>query len=225
MTRKKIKIKKIDNIAARQVTFSKRRRGLFKKAEELAVLCDADVALIVFSSTGKLFDFASSSMKHILQKYVSHSSNIKKYQPLEFLQQENSLQVRLSKEISDKTRELRRMRGEDLEGLSLEELEELAQKLQVGLNRVSETKDEQIRNEIATLQYKGAELMEENNRLKQRVAEMNNDRRNGLIIADMDRMILEEGQTSESITNNSTTQPPHLQAADCSDTLLKLGLP
>lgn len=64
MTRKKIKIKKIDNIAARQVTFSKRRRGLFKKAEELAVLCDADVALIVFSSTGKLFDFASSRYVH-----------------------------------------------------------------------------------------------------------------------------------------------------------------
>ncbi|XP_031097534.1 MADS-box protein JOINTLESS-like [Ipomoea triloba] len=225
MTRKKIKIKKIDNIAARQVTFSKRRRGLFKKAEELAVLCDADVALIVFSSTGKLFDFASSSMKHILQKYVSHSSNIKKYPPLQFLQQENSLQVRLSKEISDKTRELRRIRGDDLEGLSLEELEELEQKLEVGLNRVSETKDEQIRNEIATLQYKGAELMEENDRLKQRVAEMNNDR-NGRIVGDMDRMILEEGQTSDqSITNNSTTQPP-LQAADCSDTLLlKLGLP
>jgi len=60
MTRAKIKIKKIDNITARQVTFSKRRRGLFKKAEELSVLCDADVGLIVFSSTGKLFDYSSS---------------------------------------------------------------------------------------------------------------------------------------------------------------------
>nr|GLL35464.1 MADS-box protein JOINTLESS-like [Ipomoea trifida] len=133
--------------------------------------------------------------------------------------QENSLKVRLSKEISDKTLELRRISGEDLEGLSLEELEELEQKLEVGLNRVSETKDEQFRKEIATLQYKGAELMEENNWLKQRVA---NDRQNGRIVPDMDRMILDEGQTSESMTNNSTTQPP-LQAAHCSDTLLKLG--
>nr|GMD30817.1 MADS-box protein SVP-like [Ipomoea batatas] len=96
----------------------------------------------------------------------------------------------------------------------------MEQKLEVGLNRVSETKDEQFRNEIATLQYKGAELMEENNWLKQRVA---NDRQNGRIVPGMDRMILDEGQTSESITNNSTTQPP-LQAAHCSDTLLKLGL-
>uniref|UniRef100_K3Y0D0 MADS-box domain-containing protein n=1 Tax=Setaria italica TaxID=4555 RepID=K3Y0D0_SETIT len=53
-------IRRIENAAARQVTFSKRRRGLFKKAEELAVLCDADVALIVFSATGKLSQFASS---------------------------------------------------------------------------------------------------------------------------------------------------------------------
>lgn len=60
MKRTKIKIKKIDNITARQVTFSKRRRGLFKKAQELSVLCDAEVGLIVFSATGKLFDYGSS---------------------------------------------------------------------------------------------------------------------------------------------------------------------
>ncbi|GKB70823.1 MADS-box protein SVP, partial [Tanacetum coccineum] len=60
MARDKIQIKKIDNATARQVTFSKRRRGLFKKAEELSVLCDADVALIIFSSTGKLFHYSSS---------------------------------------------------------------------------------------------------------------------------------------------------------------------
>ncbi|KAK8597072.1 hypothetical protein V6N12_065548 [Hibiscus sabdariffa] len=60
MAREKIKIKKIDNLTARQVTFSKRRRGLSKKAQELSVLCDAEVALIIFSATGKLFEFASS---------------------------------------------------------------------------------------------------------------------------------------------------------------------
>ncbi|KAJ0026097.1 hypothetical protein Pint_08468 [Pistacia integerrima] len=61
MAREKIKIKKIDNVTARQVTFSKRRRGLFKKAEELSVLCDAEVALIIFSATGKLFEYCSAS--------------------------------------------------------------------------------------------------------------------------------------------------------------------
>ena len=60
MRRQKIEIKKIDSIAARQVTFSKRRRGLFKKAQELSTLCDAEIAITVFSATGKLFEYASS---------------------------------------------------------------------------------------------------------------------------------------------------------------------
>jgi hypothetical protein len=60
MARQKIKIKKIDNATARQVTFSKRRRGIFKKAEELSVLCDAEVGLVIFSTTGKLYEYASS---------------------------------------------------------------------------------------------------------------------------------------------------------------------
>lgn len=76
MAREKIQIKKIDNAAARQVTFSKRRRGLFKKAEELSVLCDADVGLIVFSSTGKLSEYSSTSMKEMLERYHLHSKNI-----------------------------------------------------------------------------------------------------------------------------------------------------
>ncbi|GMN33973.1 hypothetical protein TIFTF001_004445 [Ficus carica] len=65
MAREKIQIKKIANATARQVTFSKRRRGLFKKAEELSVLCDADVGLIIFSSTGKLFEYSSSREKGV----------------------------------------------------------------------------------------------------------------------------------------------------------------
>ena len=60
MAREKINIKKIEKTAARQVTFSKRRRGLFKKAQELAVLCDVQVGLVVFSSTGELYDFSTS---------------------------------------------------------------------------------------------------------------------------------------------------------------------
>ncbi|KAB1200087.1 MADS-box protein AGL24 [Morella rubra] len=60
MTRRKIEIKRIDNKTARQVTFSKRTKGLFKKATELSTLCDAEIALIVFSATGRLFEYGSS---------------------------------------------------------------------------------------------------------------------------------------------------------------------
>jgi hypothetical protein len=71
MTRRKIQIKKIDNTTARQVTFSKRRRGLFKKARELSTLCDAEIAVIVFSSTGKLFDYSSSRFLSLSHNHLS----------------------------------------------------------------------------------------------------------------------------------------------------------
>ncbi|KAF8370030.1 hypothetical protein HHK36_009639 [Tetracentron sinense] len=60
MGRGKIVIRRIDNSTSRQVTFSKRRSGLLKKAKELAILCDAEVGLMIFSSTGKLHEFAST---------------------------------------------------------------------------------------------------------------------------------------------------------------------
>ena len=59
MGRGRVELKRIENKINRQVTFSKRRNGLLKKAFELSVLCDAEVALVVFSPRGKLFEFAS----------------------------------------------------------------------------------------------------------------------------------------------------------------------
>lgn len=60
MGRGRVELKRIENKINRQVTFSKRRNGLLKKAYELSVLCDAEVALIVFSSRGKLYEFGST---------------------------------------------------------------------------------------------------------------------------------------------------------------------
>ncbi|KAE8719563.1 MADS-box protein AGL24 [Hibiscus syriacus] len=174
MAREKIKIKKIDNLTARQVTFSKRRRGLFKKAEELSVLCDADVALIIFSATGKLFEFASS----------------------------------------------RQMRGEDLQGLNIDELQKLEMLLESGLKRIIHTKDDRITNEISCLENKGAMLLEENKQLKQKMAAMCKGKTTDIVAG-------EEGMSSESVTNNvcscSSSCPP--LEDDSSDTSLKLGLP
>ncbi|CAI0554504.1 unnamed protein product [Linum tenue] len=58
MGRVKLQIKRIENITNRQVTFSKRRNGLIKKAYELAILCDIDIALIMFSPSGRLSHFS-----------------------------------------------------------------------------------------------------------------------------------------------------------------------
>ncbi|CAI9285094.1 unnamed protein product [Lactuca saligna] len=74
MGRGRVQLKRIENKISRQVTFSKRRTGLLKKAHEISVLCDADVALIVFSTKGKLFEYAThSSMETILERYERYS--------------------------------------------------------------------------------------------------------------------------------------------------------
>lgn len=62
MGRGRVEMKKIENLSSRQVTFSKRRNGLMKKARELSVLCDAEVAVIVFSSSGKLYEYSSTRL-------------------------------------------------------------------------------------------------------------------------------------------------------------------
>ena len=71
MGRGKIEIKRIENPTSRQVTFSKRRGGLMKKGHELSVLCEADVAVIIFSSAGKMFEFASSGTRYDSPNFVS----------------------------------------------------------------------------------------------------------------------------------------------------------
>jgi len=69
MGRGKIEIKKIQNKTTRQVTFSKRRTGLLKKTHELSVLCEAQVGLIIFSSTGKLSQYCSDSTRYIYPSF------------------------------------------------------------------------------------------------------------------------------------------------------------
>ena len=66
MGRGKIPIKRIENQTTRQVTFSKRRAGLLKKTHELSVLCDAQIGLIIFSSTGKMCQYCSEPYRSLL---------------------------------------------------------------------------------------------------------------------------------------------------------------
>ncbi|KAL5558498.1 hypothetical protein UlMin_034709 [Ulmus minor] len=231
MAREKIKIKKIDNITARQVTFSKRRRGLFKKAEELSVLCDADVALIIFSATGKLFEYSSSSMKDMLARCHQHDNNLEKpNQPSLELQLENSNNhTRLSKEVADKSQQLNQMMGVDMKGLRIEELQELEKKLEVGLTRVLETKEERTMNEIASLERKGAELIEKNKQLYQKMMMLSPRGKHAVVESAETGINIEEGMSSDqsaatNVCSYNSTGPSQLED-DCSDTFLKLGLP
>ncbi|XP_057763607.1 MADS-box protein JOINTLESS-like isoform X3 [Salvia miltiorrhiza] len=207
MVRQKIQIKKIDNLSTRQVTFSKRRRGLFKKAQELATLCDAEIALIVFSATGKLFDYSSSSMMQIIQrlkKLQSEGSYSNRHRQTLNNQQSNfqaggDNYDAINKEFTSLTLELRQLNGEDLQGLGLNELARLERVVELALGRVGKTKNDMLMNEISKHKRREIELSEENATLKQQA---------------------EQGSSVESITNSSGFG----EDMSVSDTALKLGL-
>ena len=81
MGRKKIKIEKIEEGRNRQVTFLKRKAGLFKKAYELATLTDSQVGVIVFGHNGRLSQFCSTDMDAMLLRYTEVSSS-RRWEPI-----------------------------------------------------------------------------------------------------------------------------------------------
>ena len=72
-----------------QVTFNKRKFGVMKKAYELSVLCDCEIALIIFSSSNKLYQYASTDMDNVLLKYTEYN------EPHESLTNKNIIDVRV----------------------------------------------------------------------------------------------------------------------------------
>ncbi|KAG2611810.1 MADS-box transcription factor 55-like isoform X1 [Panicum virgatum] len=225
MAQERRAIRRIENAAARQVTFSKRRRGLFKKAQELAVLCDADVALIVFSATGKLSQFASSSMNKIIDKYSTHSKNLGKSheKPSIDLNVEQSKYSGLNEQLAEASHGLRQMRGEELEGLSVEELHQMERKLEAGLHRVLSTKDQLFMQQISELQQKGAQLEDDNRLLKKQVPQVITAGA-AVVAADTEDVLTEDGQSSESVMTALYSGSSH-DNDDGSDISLKLSLP
>ncbi|KAJ8452946.1 hypothetical protein Cgig2_014709 [Carnegiea gigantea] len=159
MVRSRIQIKKIENIAARQVTFSKRRRGLFKKAQELSTLCDAQIGLTVFSSTGKLHTFSTSSLALLLDIILYRLGKPEDC-------------ATLHKEVAEKNRELRHIKGEGLEELGIEELAKLEKLIERSCARLRKIKDDKHAKLITGLKQKGRKLAECNKRLKERMTDV-----------------------------------------------------
>ncbi|XP_021776270.1 MADS-box protein AGL24-like [Chenopodium quinoa] len=149
MVRSRIQIKKIENIAARQVTFSKRRKGFIKKAQELSTLCDAEIALIVFSSSDKLYEFSTSRVTRVIQRYMRHTEKLPDDEQLDpypvFLEDDCAV---VSKEVEVKRQELRQLKGEDLEGLGFEELVKVERQIEKAFTRVRRMKVGKLASEF-----------------------------------------------------------------------------
>ncbi|KAG5041637.1 hypothetical protein JHK85_014113 [Glycine max] len=75
MGRRKIEIATLKDPNTRQVTFSKRRTGLFKKANELSILCGAEIAIVVFSIGNKPYSFGHPGVDVIAAKFLQEAAN------------------------------------------------------------------------------------------------------------------------------------------------------
>ncbi|KAI3665808.1 hypothetical protein L6452_44443 [Arctium lappa] len=183
MGRGRVQLKRIENKISRQVTFSKRRTGLLKKAHEISVLCDADVALIVFSTKGKLFEYSThSSMEAILERYERYSYAEKLLTAPETETQGSwtleSSKLRAKIEVLEKN--IRNYVGEDLEPLNLRELQSVEQQLETALKRIRTRKNQVMHESISELHKKERALQEQNNSLskKLKLNDKNNEQRN-----------------------------------------------
>lgn len=141
MGRRKIEMEMVKDSNARQVTFSKRRNGLFKKANELATLCAAQVAIVVFSPGGKSFSFGNPSVDEVTHRYLHEDYTIqvdpKQQAKVDKLNQElNEVHRELNQEkkrgkMLDKTlKESGAAKALDINNLNYDELMQLRAKLE-----------------------------------------------------------------------------------------------
>ncbi|XP_065871034.1 agamous-like MADS-box protein AGL15 isoform X2 [Euphorbia lathyris] len=229
MGRGKIEIKRIENANSRQVTFSKRRAGLLKKARELAILCDSEVAVIIFSNTGKLFEFSSSGMKRTLARYNKCLDSPEPPPRIECnseKQESKEVDV-LKEEIAKLQVKQLRLLGKDLTGLSFKDLQHLEQQLSEGLFCVKEKKDQLLLQQLEHSRAQEQRAMLENETLRKQVEELR-----GLFpprSRSSDHSVptyLEyySIDRKRSLLNNGSASPD-MEKGDDSDTTLHLGLP
>nr|CAB95648.1 MADS box protein [Betula pendula] len=175
MGRGRVELKRIENKINRQVTFAKRRNGLLKKAHELSVLCDAEVALIIFSNRGKLCEFCSSpSMLKTLERYQkcnfgAPEPNVSAREALELSSQQEYLKLKARYEALQRTQ--RNLMGEDLGPLSSKELELLERQLNMSLKQIRSIRTQCMLDQLTDLQRKEHMLNEANRTLKQRLVD------------------------------------------------------
>ncbi|XP_043693358.1 MADS-box protein GGM13-like [Telopea speciosissima] len=164
MGRGKIEIKRIENSTNRQVTFSKRRGGLLKKAHELSVLCDAQLGLIVFSTTGKMYEYCSShsSMQQIIERFQKVSgTRIQEYDNKQIYNELTKMRTDTDKLQAS----MRHFYGEDLASLPYNDLHQLEETLENSVSKIRARKNQLLQQQLDNLRRKEQILQDQNSHL------------------------------------------------------------
>ncbi|KMT15045.1 hypothetical protein BVRB_3g061680 [Beta vulgaris subsp. vulgaris] len=182
MGRGKIEIKQIDNINSRQVTFSKRRGGLIKKASELSILCACEIGLIIFSSTGKKYEYSNVGMQKVLRRYMNHKDHVPASTAVPANSSnavavvehvvENPQPDEVTALREEVTRLRMHMQGKGLESLSFGELQQLEQHLCDGLYSIRETKERLLWEQYEKSKLQEEKTSRENEALRKEVEEL-----------------------------------------------------
>ncbi|XP_050240882.1 agamous-like MADS-box protein AGL11 [Quercus robur] len=174
MGRGKIEIKRIENTTNRQVTFCKRRNGLLKKAYELSILCEAEVALIIFSSRGRLYEYANNSTKSTIERYKKAcndglGTSCIAQTNAQYYQRESTKLRQLIQNMQNANRHLL---GEGLNSLNIKEMKQLEGRIEQGLTRIRSKKHEMLVAEIEYSQKRVMELENESVCLQAKIEEI-----------------------------------------------------
>ncbi|CAO2828071.1 unnamed protein product [Amaranthus hypochondriacus] len=164
MGRGKIEIKRIENTTSRQVTFSKRRNGIIKKAQELSVLCDAKVSIIIISnsSTKRVYEHTTLgvSLKEIYDEYQrAEGIDLWHKQNQQMLEEERKL-IEVNSMLR---RDISQRMGGNHEELKLKELLNLECEMEQALDVIRKQKEKVITNRTRNL-HKKVRGMEQLNR-------------------------------------------------------------
>ncbi|PIN06593.1 MADS box transcription factor [Handroanthus impetiginosus] len=169
MVRGKVEMKRIEKASSRQVTFSKTRKRLLKKAYELSVLCDAEVALIIFSRKGRLYEFSSPNIQRSIQKYLELTKErhvgMEVEQHMQHVKHKAAMMSRKIEILENSYGFL----GHNLGTCSIEELQSTGEQLGRSLKNIRSRKAQLFKGDIEKLQAKEKSLSEENERLREKV--------------------------------------------------------
>nr|QWX93741.1 MADS-box protein 2 [Cunninghamia lanceolata] len=225
MGRGKIEIKKIENTTNRNVTFCKRRNGLMKKAFELSVLCDAEVAVIVFNNRGKLYEYSSKecSLHKTIQRYRKTTIDSSDRGAITEVNtrnwEEEVAKLRQDIELLDITN--KNLVGERIENMNQKQLKNLEHKIDKAFSKVRKRKEEVMCEKIALGRRNEDMLKQENDEIRSWIMERECYQRTNMLLSQPEYNALPAYASQNFVHGNLITTANHFARQE--QTTLQLG--